>query len=806
MFRTYIPPADFNVEAAQFRPNPRRGAPEPPPPQIGFRVLQKRPLEGDAPARVAVTVEMPAPKVRKTNNWERAEFFRGAHSSGKKFNAQINNLTIYQRQYMDNKNIDKWSIKILDAAIKYAKNADRPVDASTNRLFRNRALETNFSFDYVNTTRLEKFAKSAKGVTVLASDSARLPNATLGQMLEFSERESASLNLFVLIATMQKLENAKTVLAQGSSDKGSTIQALGTAAATLGTPLPPTSEQTANLNPNNPDATTIDGEVADSPGDGSVGNVEDDVKVVEYDADPSLHPDRSQDAEDNYLRLQDVKANVESLRRLREGALEEVGKIGETLKKFDYGSPEERKMDEYSFRLAHARFISYNSQLQSEKEALDEVTREQMALDGVKVPPRDPPRRKKIIYEDDGEKPLKNPREEGLRQFFNKFAPFAALKDLASLKIKQFKDAQRALAEAEAEERRLEALAERKRLDATRIQTALRGLLARRGVGAKLDSARRKELQKEADESTELTAAAEEEVDVARQAVADAAQEVENAREELVAVDPGANPDTDTAANDVGPPSLKPPSQVLQGLPTEVVQEAGDETDADPAETPYYDPEDSIPTPLVTDRQTARTASMEKRRLLDELQGKVAPIPMASFTEDDQPLPSARSNVSEKSPGRRAVTRGSTDPREALENLQNSVKQQLGLTMPAFNDKDLLDAFVIDLVDKASLVTGNKVKSKRNLAKATLRAMVSAGLITEILADGTKSTSSYLNELKDDGVDPQKMEALKGVLLRRLTPEPAGRGFAENMDSIVSASLIAEDVPNQQYLYVVHVR
>lgn len=792
MFRTYIPPAEFNVEAAQFRPNPRRGAPEAPPPQFGVRLLQKRPLEGDAPTRVAVPIEMPAPKVRKTNNWERPEYFRGAHSSGKKFNAQINNLTIYQRQYMDNKNKDKWSIKILDAAIKYAQKADRPVDAMTNKLFRNRALETNFSFDYVsNFSRLENLSKTKKGVTVIGSDTSGLPNGTLDMMLQFSEKESAALNVFVLITTMQKLENAKTVLAQGSSDKGSTTQALGSTTTTLGTNLPPTAKETGKLNPNNPDGATGDGDAA-LPLDGSDSGVKE--ELVYYDAEPEYHPDRSKDAEDAYLRLLDARESVNNVRRLRDQALDDAGTFGADIQRFEYGSEQERDETLRAFRDAESRFQAYNIQLVEAKAALNQVTRELMALDGVEPPPSAPVAKQPPH---DGEKPLKDPKQEKLRQWFNKFVPDAtevSFQNLVSLKVKKVKEAKRVLAEAKAE---------KERLNAIKIQTRVRAALARNNVAAKLSARRKKKAQEEADEAAKLDAAAQEEAAVAEQAVKDAEAAVENAQEELKAADPNNAADGDAAAII---PEVRPPSIVPRGGPSEFPEDGdGGESDVPLDETLKYD--DGVDDPRGTPSISARaTTSAEKRQRVADLQLSRTAVPMASFGEDDAPVLTRRSN-SDQPLSRRGATRGTANPELALENLQTAVKEQLGLTMPSFTDKNMLQAFVIDLVDKASLIKGKGVKAKRNLAKSTLRAMISAGLIDDIMiSDGTKSTLSYINELNDDTVDTQKMDVLKGVLLRRLKPQPAGQGFAENMDSIVSASLIAEDPPNQQYLYVVQVR
>ena len=220
MFRTYIPPADFNVEAAQFRPNPRRGAPEPPPPQIGFRLLQKRPLEGDAPTRVAMTVEMPAPKVRRTDRWERREYFRGAHSSGKKFNEQIKNLSNYDREYAAFDEKKRWSVPILDAAIEYAKKTNLPVMSETNILFKNRALEKNILFNYVS--KFEgKYFKS--GEVIIANANLDLPNETTETTITMAESNPSKLKIVLLLVSPVRDDNLKTTLAQALSKKKETI-------------------------------------------------------------------------------------------------------------------------------------------------------------------------------------------------------------------------------------------------------------------------------------------------------------------------------------------------------------------------------------------------------------------------------------------------------------------------------------------------------------------------------------------------------------------------------------------------------
>jgi hypothetical protein len=747
--------------------------------------------------RLDVPVEMPAPKVRKTDSWERPEFFRGAHSSGKKFNEQIKNLSIYQQAYLQNKDKDKWSVSILDAAIKYASKVDRPVDAQYNSLFKNRALETNAPFDYIlNDERLMKLMKTDKGVTAIGNGTVRLPNATLELFLGESAKETLPLNVFVLIATPQKFENAKTVFAQGVSDKGSTIQpTILQPKITINTLARPDEKTGVAADPGSVDPTKAsEGDDADtvviptddpskSKSSAEASDPTDPTKPTERGlvaplpagmppSEPSFEKLRT-DAqlereikilEDRVVSLEDAIAQAEIDIKGYEDVLKET--------------EEDQEIDP-EIKIA----LEQNVTLRQEKKLVLALTKQKILSLKAKLDVQ------KIKY-NRSDKPSRNlklqkvleyvkvtDRESGLiRQALR--AKLAQAKKLQNIYNETVERAKQSIFD--------EGVQEKKELIGARLTEMLREIRALR--------------QAEADA-------------LKAQAEAAALEAQEEAEAATTTPPPIQPPTSDTTAPADGAPRM-PPSLVPRN------RNAAEDDPASLDDSTLGDTGRARVQPLLTPAETpiiseAIKGSAEKQQKLQDLQTNRAVVPMASLEEDEEDGASG-----EQEPGgAKRVKIIELPQREVLDQLQTKLAEPLrSISIEAFTLSDPMQTpSLLTKLFKVLKEGGRGAPDKREIAKNAINDLYRAKLFAEGRAGTGLSTDTIINAINkiNQRTGKPTTETLiqyENELAARVQPLyigsgfMVGSGFAENMDSIVSASLIAEDAPNQQYLYVVHVR
>ena len=739
--------------------------------------------------RLDVPVEMPAPKVRKTDIWERPEFFRGAHSSGKKFNEQIKNLSIYQQAYLQNKDKDKWSVSILDAAINYANKADRPVETKYNNLFRDRALETNAPFDYIlNNERLMKLITTSKGVTVIGNGTARLPNTTLDLFLNESAKDKFPLNVFVLVATPQKFENAKTVFAQGSSGKGSTIQP---------TILQP--KITINtLTRDNKTGVSADSKEVDPKA--SEGDDEDTVVLplgdpsrLKSPAKPTETAERGKISallegmppSEPYFEKSRTELELEGeIQILKDQVMALEENLAQTI----------TNITGYQNVLAEAERAGEEEDEEMIKALNENLTQRRGILLALELAKQ---KLSSLKAKLDVQKIRYNRRDEPSR----------------NLKLESVIDYVR----TELQERLLRKIEERKIMEEQ--MNKLRPLLASyKGQRKKRAQAR---LEKFLQDFTRLL---KEEMALKKEAEAEAAalKAVEEAKalkaaalkaqeeEDAAKAPPPIEPKTGDATAPADEAPRPTPSIVPRGVdpnpdPDGEGDDLDDSTTADASLA-------RVPTPSTPVSQTAQEmlqGSAGKREKTRELQEGRIPAPMTQLIEEGE-------DEEEGEDGARRATRFIELPqKEVLEKLQaQSAPSLKTIGIEEFNLSDPMQTpSLIAKLFKVLKDTSKGAPTKRGIARDFLDNLYSAKLFAEKREGSTLATDAIMDQLKKNTrLDAATYKLYESELGARIQPLYTGKGFmvgsgfSENMDSIVSASLIAEDAPNQQYLYVVHIR
>lgn len=710
MFRTYIPPAEFNVEAAQFRPNPRRGAPEAPPPQFGVRLLQKRPLEGDAPTRVAVPIEMPAPKVRKTDRWERPEYFRGAHSSGKKFDEQIKNLSVYDRQYAEFDVNKRWSIPILDAAIAYVKRTNLPVMSDLNSLFKNRALEKNVLFNYVPTTET-KYLRT--GQVVVSDANLEIPNATTEYFIDYASY-ARSLKLAILLVSPVKNDNLKTTLAQSVSKKRDSI--MKDPSVTVNPPSVTVNPPAITFNPvikNIVDMNTVgfttpaksamteDGTLASStsPVVGELSNLTS-IGVDPVDSSTVIPPITPASAKqldpflDTYVPFKTPETRTKYKPVVGVGEDEREVFRAETLRRLGKVFEINATNATSAKREGLERWVTRVIEQRMEEQRAKEIAEQQMEKQMERID----------VHRDNAIQNATNRQADRERQM----EAFELSKLLKQNAKKQEKEAR----------------------------------------------AREVALKREANKLLP-PATADQVIAVADQVIKDA---------------------TAATASRVQGDNIAPPDQPPEDLSTTLNSSTN------------MSPTRELATVYKPDMQTSAEKRLQAQQIRDERQSALATVPRMDEGEDD--LNQTTEDLEQAAYDTKLIT-GKIRPRnlEAFPPLENLRRTKV---------ENYLDQVVALAVNKGNTATD------RQYAQDLVGALTRNNILSGDAAENVKLMKLIIGTPKKDA-----RTTLKEQLKRLITTGSGfdvGGGFKENMDSIVSTSLIAEDSVNQQFLYVVLVR